>query len=191
MRVRPFQVVLIMALPLGLVACIGGSGSQTSTDSTSGRSTTQPGGAATRGSDAQRRYKLDSLPTSTVSIDEHAFRVWLAQEFDAARPGVQQEGLMFVPTGEIADDQGMLFVFDSERMRGFWMLNTIAPLDIAYARTDGTIVATWTMPALAIHSFSSIEPAMFALEVKAGTFAKLGIKAGDRLVFTDDVFRVR
>jgi uncharacterized protein len=141
-------------------------------------------GGATGGrvSDAAREYALDTLPTANITIGEHVFRVWLARDDDAQRPGLVQEGLMHVPTSELADDQGMLFVFPEERVRGFWMKNTIAPLDIAFARANGTIVKIWQMPPLSLATYSSIEPAMFALEVKQGTFGPLGIKEGDRLV---------
>jgi uncharacterized membrane protein (UPF0127 family) len=147
-----------------------------------------PGGAnalAGGSSDAFRRYPLGTLPTSTVTIDGNTFRVWLAQEFDPNHPGVQEEGLMYVRPDEIADDQGMLFVFSDERVRGFWMRNTITPLDIAFARFDGTIVKIWQMPALTWQTFSSVEPALFALEVKQGTFARLGVQEGDRLAVPD------
>ncbi|MGD8453476.1 MAG: DUF192 domain-containing protein [Phycisphaerae bacterium] len=152
------------------------------------------GGAGTgdnnrRASDAARSYPLDSLATATISVDGHDFRVWLAQEADTSRPGVVQEGLMHVPADEIEDDQGMLFVFSDERLRSFWMLNTITPLDIAFARYDGTIVKIWQMPPQTLQTFSSIEPAMFALEVKQGTFARLGIAEGDRLTIPDTVFK--
>jgi uncharacterized membrane protein (UPF0127 family) len=85
----------------------------------------------------------------------------------------------------------MLFVFDNERIRGFWMRNTIAPLDIAFARMNGTIVKIWQMPVLTLRTFSSIEPAMYALEVKQGTFERLGIKEGDRLEIPADVLTGR
>lgn len=146
-------------------------------------------GGGGRASDAKRRYPLDSLPTATIAIGEHTFRVWLAQEFDENRPNVVTEGLMHVPPEEIADDQGMLFVFSDERLRSFWMHNTITPLDIAFARFDGTIVTTWQMPPLTLQTFPSLEPAMFALEVKRGTFQRLGIAVGDRLLIPPDVFK--
>lgn len=149
------------------------------------------------GSSAQRRFPLNTLKTSTLTISpapapgqsardlpSHTFRIWLATTSDQ-----QQEGLMYVPIEDIPDDQGMLFVFSDERVRGFWMKNTITSLDIAFARADGTIVAVHTMPPLTLQTFSSIEPAMFALEVKAGTFARLGIREGDRMNIPDDVFR--
>lgn len=149
------------------------------------------------GGSAQRQFPLATLRTASLTVGpqattgqsardvpQHSFRVWIADT-----PDKQQEGLMFVPAEEIADDQGMLFVFPDERLRGFWMKNTITSLDIAFARFDGTIVAIHTMPPLTLQTFSSIEPAMFALEVKAGTFARLGIREGDRIAIPDDVLR--
>jgi len=69
------------------------------------------------------------------------------------------------------------------------MRNTITALDIAFARRDGTIVAIHTMPPLTLRTFSSFEPAMFALEVKAGTFERLGVVEGDVMVIPDSVFK--
>lgn len=132
----------------------------------------------------RRRFPLDSLPTADIRIGEHTFHVWLA-----LTPEQQQEGLMFVPADKIPDDGGMLFVFDREQVLSFWMKNTVTPLDIAYARADGEIVTIRTMPPLTTRTFSSIEPAMFALEVKAGTFDKLDIREGDVLEVPDEVFK--
>ncbi len=154
------------------------------------RSSGGPDSRPARASDLARRYALDSLPQATITAEQHTLQVWLVQEFDDARPGAVQEGLMHVPPEEIGDDQGMLFVFSDERVRGFWMLNTITPLDIAFARYDGTIVKTWSMPPLTIETFSSLEPAMFALEVKQGRLAALGIEEGDQLILPPEVFKV-
>jgi len=57
----------------------------------------------------------------------------------AATNAQRERGLMnvpFVPAG-----QGMLFAFPGgDEMRGFWMKDTITPLDMVFVRTDGTIV---------------------------------------------------
>ena len=155
-----------------------------------GSTTSGSNGGSTSVSDVNRQYPLSTLPTSTVTVNGHRIRVWVAQEFDPARPGVIQEGLMHVPEEEIADDQGMLFVFRAESVHGFWMFNTITPLDIAYARFNGTIVTIDQMDALTLNSHSSIEPVMFALEVKQGTLAALGIKESDRMEIPDEVLQV-
>ena len=57
----------------------------------------------------------------------------------AATDQQREHGLMnvpFVPVG-----QGMLFAFPgADEMRGFWMKDTITPLDMVFVRSDGTIV---------------------------------------------------
>lgn len=183
---------LSVSVLLHLSGCVGGT---THDNGNSDGSTTRPAASqpssSGRASDRSRTYDLDTLATSSVAIGGNRFRVWLAQEFDQTRSALLQEGLMWVPTSEIADDQGMLFVFGDERVRSFWMLNTIAPLDIAFARFDGTIVAIWQMPPRTLQQFSSIEPAMFALEMKQGTFARLGIREGDKLVYPADVLQAK
>jgi len=153
---------------LNCIGCLGSQGGEAGDSST------------------RRQFPLDQLEVSTLTIKEAVFRVWLARDADS-----REEGLMWVSEHEIADDQGMLFVFPDERYLGFWMKNTITPLDIAYARWDGTIVAAHTMPILTLRTFPSYEPAMFAFEVKAGTFDRLGIGVGDRLEIPPEVFKVR
>jgi uncharacterized membrane protein (UPF0127 family) len=181
------RVAFSLLIPLAIAGCAGASTSNTSTSRRSSDANSSGGG---RVSDAARKYPLDSLPTDKLSINGHVFRVWLARDFDARRPGVVEEGLMHVPSEEIADDQGMLFVFSDESVRSFWMRNTIAPLDIAFARANGTVVKIWPMPPLTLQTFSSLEPAMFALEVKQGTFQPLGINEGDQIEIPDTVFTV-
>lgn len=150
---------------------------------------TSSGGSPNGDPASLRQYPLDTLPTTTVAVDGKPIRAWIAHELDPKRPNVMQEGLMHVPADQIADDQGMLFIFREERVRGFWMLNTIAPLDIAYARFDGTIVAIRQMAPESLQSYSSIQPAIFALEVKQGTLARLGVEVGDRLDIPTDALR--
>ncbi|MBI5866443.1 MAG: DUF192 domain-containing protein [Planctomycetes bacterium] len=181
-RRNPFRVFALVALCGGFAGCVG---TPVSTNSTS-----QPA------SSTLRNFPLGTLQQSTVTIAPETpaggqpppargtFRTWLARTTDQ-----HSEGLMYVPAEEIADDQGMLFVFSDERLRGFWMKNTITELDIAFARMDGTIVAIHTMPPLTLQTFSSIEPAMFALEVKGGRLAALGVAEGDRMIIPDEVFK--
>jgi uncharacterized membrane protein (UPF0127 family) len=56
----------------------------------------------------------------------------------AANEAQREHGLMnvsFVPRNE-----GMIFVFpDGDQTRGFWMKDTITPLDMIFVRGDGTI----------------------------------------------------
>ena len=82
----------------------------------------------------------------------------------------------------MAEDAGMLFVFNDDRPRAFWMKNTYIPLDIIYISGNGEIVsiAKDTKP-LDETSVPSYLPARFALELNAGLTDKLDIEEGDFL----------
>lgn len=115
---------------------------------------------------------------------EHAFSV------EMALTGEQQEiGEMARPT--VPADGGMLFDLGvpEERAR-FWMCNTPASLDMVFIRADGTVVrvAADTEP-LSTRVISSGEPVLSVLELNAGTAAKLGIRAGDKV--EHPLFRAR
>lgn len=90
-------------------------------------------------------------------------------------------GLMF--RTEMAPDHGMLFDFRREQPVWFWMKNTYLPLDMIFARADGTIltIAANATP-LSEAMVPSGGPVRFVLEVNAGIAAARGIKPGDRLV---------
>jgi len=123
------------------------------------------------------RNDLAAMQTVTIPIvGKTQYTAYVADE-DKTR----QLGLMNVTEAELPTDRGMIFVFQSDRLLSFWMRNTIIPLDIAYIRSDGLIVKTYTMEPLNEAGYSSIEPARFALEVRAGQFAAKGIQAGDRI----------
>jgi uncharacterized membrane protein (UPF0127 family) len=97
-------------------------------------------------------------------------------------------GLMNITEADLPVDRGMIFVFDQDRLLSFWMRNTVIPLDIAYIRSDGTIVKTHTMQPLDERGYPSIEPARFALEVRAGQFAQWGVQAGDHVELPAELF---
>lgn len=161
-------VVTIVGFAAG---CVGGDGGGA-------------GDGAGTGSAARREFPLDTLPTASLELSGKTVKAWLARTTDQ-----QSEGLMYVTEDDIADDEAMLFVFPDERIRGFWMKNTLISLDIAYARMDGTIVAIHTMPPLTLNTYSSFEPAMFALEMKAGAFERLSVRVGDRISIPAEVFK--
>ncbi|HUO37798.1 MAG TPA: DUF192 domain-containing protein [Mycobacterium sp.] len=134
-------------------------------------------GDVPRGS--KEKNDLASMRTVSLTITgKTTYTAWVA---DTAT--TEQLGLMNVTEADLPTDHGMIFIFPNDRLLNFWMRNTIIPLDIAYVRSDGTIVKTYTMQPLQESGYSSIEPARFALEVRSGQFAKWGIKEGDHVEF--------
>lgn len=103
----------------------------------------------------------------------HSFKVEIADD-EAER----QTGLMNRPS--MGPDRGMLFEFEDERDRAFWMHNTYIPLDIIYIDSAGKIVS---IAANATPFSETPIPSMGAakgvLELNGGRAEALGIQAGD------------
>ena len=78
------------------------------------------------------------------------------------------------------DNQGMIFIFDEERMQSFWMLNTLFSLDMIFINKENRIVTIQknTTP-LSQQSYPSTKPALFVLEVVGGFSDNYNIKEGD------------
>ena len=93
-----------------------------------------------------------------------------------------QTGLMYRKGME--DKQGMLFIFDRENIKNFYMKNTEFPLDIIYINKDLQVVNVHqnTVP-YSRTSLSSGVPAQYVLEVNAGLTEKWNLAPGDKIVF--------
>lgn len=96
----------------------------------------------------------------------------------AATADERAQGLMY--REEVPDGTGMLFVFQDNASRAFWMANTYVPLDIAYMDPSYRIVDIVQMEPLVTETYPSSGPAMFALEVRQDWFEEQGIRVGDQ-----------
>jgi uncharacterized membrane protein (UPF0127 family) len=84
---------------------------------------------------------------------------------------------------ELAEGQGMLFVFSRPQPMGFWMKDTLIPLSIAYLNAEGIIREIHDMAPLTENPVPSVfRDLVYALEVPQGWFAKNGILAGDKVI---------
>ena len=115
-----------------------------------------------------------NLPAIALQAGMHNIRAAVAQT-----PEQRQTGLMF--RREMAQHEGMLFVFEQASAQCFWMKDTLLPLSIAFLADDGSVVNIADMQPQTLDSHCSAKPVRFALEMHQGWFAKRGIKAGARI----------
>ncbi|HPN37035.1 MAG TPA: DUF192 domain-containing protein [Melioribacteraceae bacterium] len=97
----------------------------------------------------------------------------------------RMQGLMY--RKEMAENQGMLFIFEIQDLQSFWMKNTILSLDILYINVNREIVKIHknTTP-FSTESYPSEKPAIYVVEVNAGYTDKYGISEGDKINWVID-----
>ena len=89
-------------------------------------------------------------------------------------------GLMF--RERLADGEGMLFRFARARPHGFWMKNTMVPLDLLFFDAAGQVVNVEAGAApLTMRHRRSAGPVVAVLEVPGGWCARHGVVAGDQV----------
>jgi uncharacterized protein len=117
------------------------------------------------------------LPTVRLSAGMHAITAEVASTLSQ-----QATGLMH--RRQMAQHEGMLFVYDEPGVHCFYMRNTLLPLSVAFIGDDGTIVHLDDMQPLTLESHCPPRPVRFVLEMNQGWFAKRNIKPGHRLTGT-------
>ena len=103
----------------------------------------------------------------------------------ATTPEQQKRGLMYIR--ELPASTGMLFVYRKDDYHSMWMKNTYIPLDMIFARSDGTVssIIADTVP-LTLKTQAAIEPVRYVLELNAGTARRLAIGTASRLLWDGD-----
>jgi len=93
-----------------------------------------------------------------------------------------QTGLMY--RENLQEDQGMLFIYSSERVRSFYMKNTYIPLDIIFYDADSSLVSIQKNARPRDEtSLPSEGPAQYILEINAGLADEWGLAKNDRIRF--------
>jgi hypothetical protein len=117
---------------------------------------------------------------SWVELGGHRYSVEVADNDEE-----RARGLMF--RDQLAADHGMLFIHETEEPQSYWMKNTKIPLDIIYFDHAHKMVSVAHAPPCSLGDkcppFPSEGPALYVLELNAGTVDALGAKPGDELKF--------
>lgn len=94
-----------------------------------------------------------------------------------------ETGLMYREGME--DSQGMLFIYEDEAVRNYYMKNTYFSLDIIYYAADSSLVSIQknTTPR-SLNTLPSEGPAQYVLEVNAGLSDEWNLEKGDKFTFS-------
>lgn len=125
---------------------------------------------------------LKKAKITPVSFPQHNLNI----QAEVAKNAYQlAKGLMFRKS--LDENNGMLFVFNDEKNRTFWMKNTKISLDLIFISKDKKIVDIKEnfLPCLNIScpSYTSTQSAKYVLEVNAGFVEKNKIQIGEDISF--------
>ncbi|MBW2995533.1 DUF192 domain-containing protein [Candidatus Woesearchaeota archaeon] len=113
-----------------------------------------------------------------VCINEKCFEVELAVTTEQRAKGLMHRT-------HLDEDKGMLFVFEKSDIYGFWMKNTLIPLDIIWIDENKTIVHinkdTQPCKQDPCLSYRPEKEAKYVLELSAGAADRIGLKIGDKV----------
>ena len=85
---------------------------------------------------------------------------------------------------ELAEDQGMLFLFTEQRVQTFWMKNTPISLDLIFINGHRKIVGiVHKAVPFSLATLSVSAPSQFVLEIKGGLAQRHNIEVGDSARF--------
>lgn len=92
---------------------------------------------------------------------------------------LRHKGLMYRKAGELAANEGMLFIFPQEKVQSFWMKNTFISLDMIFINQDREVVGILSnVPILQERSFSVPHPSTYVVEVLAGSAKRWNLESG-------------
>jgi hypothetical protein len=130
---------------------------------------------------ADARAQLETFPKAELTIVTAKGPQKFIVEV-ATTPGQMEQGLMFRKS--LAADAGMIFDYRGPSMAAMWMKNTLIPLDMLFVDQQGRIINIHerAVPG-SLDPIAATGPARAVIELNGGTAARLGIKAGDRVVF--------
>jgi len=125
---------------------------------------------------------LAQMPQIELSVGLYRIEAEVAS-VDADR----QLGLMH--RRSMAQNHGMLFVYDQSARHCMWMRNTLLPLSVAFLDAQGRILNIEEMQPQSDNNHCAARDAQYALEMNRGWFASKGIKPGTRIAGIDKLSR--
>jgi uncharacterized protein len=88
----------------------------------------------------------------------------------------------------VPEGTGMLFIFPSSDEHGFWMRNTLVPLDMLFLDPSGQVVGVVAQAEPRSDDHRRVaRPSLYVLEVAGGWAERQGVVAGARVELKGDL----
>lgn len=130
--------------------------------------------------DFDRQVVLRGIPYGEIdlSINESEFEVAVAHSRTLKALGLSG-------VEELSENQGMLFLFDTEEPHGFWMNDMLISIDILWLNSEKEIVKIKenVSPDTYPETFGLEVDSRYVLELTAGVVEEQGFERGDQVEF--------
>ena len=104
----------------------------------------------------------------------------------ARTEAARERGLM--DRASLPPDAGMLFVFEETGRHGFWMKNTLIPLDMIFLSDDGRVLAVVERRPLGLDVTDGGVDSRYVLEVNGGWARDRGVARGDQVALENVLY---
>ena len=185
MRVTRLRYVFVGALLAGAAALSSGCKAKSPAESTDPPSA-QPA-LAEAPLKTEPTPKVEGMPQPRLPLGKleigapGAAPIALTVEI-AAKENERQQGLMF--RKQLGEDEGMIFLFSTERYNSFWMHNTLIPLDMFFIDSSWEVVGVVQNATPQTDDPRRVDKmSRYVLEVKAGFAARHGLGPGAKVKF--------
>lgn len=164
---RSFPTLLIPALVFLLAGVLSGCGGKQKQN---------------KGDDTRPKGRVLEYTRSVTFVDGSGQQIISIEVAVADDPDERNTGLMDV--NELPQDKGMLFIFENNEPRSFWMANTPLSLDIIFVNADKEIVRIHqnTQP-FSEKNLVSKDPAKYVIETNGGFCRSHDIREGMKVRF--------
>lgn len=120
--------------------------------------------------------RFDNFASQIRFVEQqYTINVAIAEDQNQRRKGLMNRT-------ELAENQGMLFVYPDSELRAIWMKGTLLPLDVLFLSSDGKIISIYENLTPCVSGsceiFDSRFPAKYILEVNTGFIKNHNIDVG-------------
>lgn len=122
------------------------------------------------------------VKTTKVCYQNHCFKTKIAKTKAERKKGLKKRK-------NLKEDEAMLFDFPQEGKLGFWMKDTLIPLDIIWLNKNKEVIKikheAQPCKSLPCPVFKPEKKSKYVLEIKGGRAKEIGVKKDERLKFNE------